>query len=339
MAIDQTALLDYQLTAAVEQERFASQFGLIRAINQETPKMPYLTPELKALLNKIEGRAVRIPAIKKGAITVATSESFDIPLNVGTTAYSTLSLVTLFAGFGIFPEDYENNMVSVSAMKANRIRECDEAMALAYEALIAAFLNTNKTLVWSGTDTSLGFDFSSSILTISKDAQKDAVFAHLRTMAAANNWNADQALLIANPLIGSVLNEILKYGANNDKNLAFQILPQIFTSNRVTNSTGMRFTAYMVEDGSIGAVPNYKLPFREQKVVGGAKWDISSMAMPMLGDKVGLYEEVEKASSANGAMSWVEKTGFVYSFFFLKKYNSDTATQVGNILKIDGDKL
>jgi hypothetical protein len=230
-------------------------------------------------------------------------------------------------------------MVSVESIKANRIKECDEAMALAYEALIAAYLNTNKSAVWTGWDLDLGFSFADSILTISKEAQKDAVFAHLRTMAAANNWNADQALLVANPLIGVVLNEILKYGANNDKNLAFQILPQIFTSNRVTNSTDMRFSAYMIEPGSIGAVPNYKLPFREGKTVGTANWGISNMAMPMLGDKVGLYQEVEKAASANGAMSWVEKYGFVYSFFFLKKYNSDASTQVGNILKIDGAKV
>jgi hypothetical protein len=230
-------------------------------------------------------------------------------------------------------------MVSVESIKANRIKECDEAMALAYEALIAAYLNTNKTAKWEGYETEMGFSFADSILTASKEAQKDAFFANLRTQAAANNWNADQAILIANPLIGHVLNEILKYGANNDKNLAFQILPQIFTSNRVTNTTDMRFSAYMIEPGSIGSVANYKLPFREAKVVGTAKWDISNMAMPMLGDKVGLYEEVEKASSANGAMSWVEKYGFVYSFFFLKKYNSDTVNQVGNILKIDGAKV
>jgi hypothetical protein len=230
-------------------------------------------------------------------------------------------------------------MVTVDAIKANRIRECDEAMALAYEALIAAFLNTNKTLVWTGADSTLGFDFSSSILSVSKDAQQDAVFAHIKTMAAANNWNSDSALFIANPLIGTVLNEIYKYGSANDKNLQFQMLPQMFTSNRVTNSTDMRWTGYLVENASIGAVPNYKLPFREGKKVGESEWGISNMAMPMLGDKVGLYQKMEEAASANGSMSWVEKYGFVYSFFFLKKYNSNTATQVGNILKIDGAKV
>jgi hypothetical protein len=338
--IDQTALLDYQATAAVEQERFDSLFGLIRAINQETPKMPYLTPELQAILNKIEGRSVRIPAIKKGAITVATAESFNIPLNTAETAYSTLSLVTLFAGFGIFPEDYENNMISVDAIKANRMRECDEALAKAYEDLIDAFLNTNKTLVWDGADPAFnGFDFDSGILSVTKDAQKDVVFANLRTMAAANNWSADNAILIANPLIGSVVNEINKYGSTNEKNMQFQMIPQMFLSNRVTNSTDVRWTSYYVESGSVGSVLNYKLPFRMGKKVGEAEWGISNLPLPMLGSQVGLYQEMEKASSANGAMSWVEKYGFVHSFFFLKKYNSDTATYVNPILKIDGLKV
>ena len=60
------------------------------------------------------------------------------------------------------------------------------------------------------------------------------------------------------------------------------------------------------------------------------------MALPMLGQKVSLYENMEQSGSKNGAMSWKEEYAFIHSFFLLKKYNSNTATQVGNILKING---
>jgi hypothetical protein len=337
--IDQTLLLAYQQRSAVEQERFASNFGLRAAIMQDTPKLPFLTPDLRAHLNTVQTRDTRIPAIKKGSITVATAESFNIPINPAETAYSGVTMITMFAGFGIFPEDYVNNQVGVDVIKMNRIRECDEALALALEAYINTHFNTYKTDVWSGADAADGYSFTDgNVLEVSKAAQGDTMFAHLRTLAAVNNWNADAAYMVANHSMGVVVNEIAKYGAANDKNLQFQVLPSLYMSNRVTNSTDARWSAYYIENGSVGIVPNYKLPFRINKTVGEAKWGISDMAMPMLGDKVMLYEEIEKASSDNGPMSWVEKYAYVYSFFLLKKYNSSTTTQVGNILKIDGLK-
>ena len=63
--IDQTVLLAYQHDGVAEQERFASRFGLRAAIMQETPKLPFLTPRLKNYLRSVQGRTVRLPAIKK----------------------------------------------------------------------------------------------------------------------------------------------------------------------------------------------------------------------------------------------------------------------------------
>ena len=41
--------------------------------------------------------------------------------------------------------------------------ECDEAMALALEALINTHLSTYKTQVWNGDDVTRGFNFNATI--------------------------------------------------------------------------------------------------------------------------------------------------------------------------------
>jgi len=340
--IDQTVLLAYQHDGVAEQERFASRFGLRAAIMQETPKLPFLTPRLKNYLRSVQGRTVRLPAIKKDSITVATVMSYNLPLNLPETDYSTLTLNTIMATFGLYKEDFENQHVAYDEVKRNRIKECDEAMALALEALILTHLSTYKTQVWSGAEASMGFVFDAGLdtLQVSKDAQMDdSMFANIQTQAAYNNWNADGALFVSNPLAGFIYNRMMQLGAGNAKNLMFQTLPQRFESLRVTNTAGVLWTGYLIENGSIGLAPNFTLPFRESKEVQGGQFDISAGSMPMLGDQVGLYEERGvKATSANSNMSYVDKYAFVYNFFLLKKYNSNYATQVSNILKIDGSK-
>lgn len=339
--IDQTILLAYQHDGAAEQERFATEFGLRAAIMQETAKLPWLTPNLKAYLNKVQGRTVRIPAIKKGSISAATVMSYNLPLNLPETDYTALTMNTLMVSFGMYPEDFENQHVSADEIKRNRIMECDEALALAFEALVNTHLSTYKTQVWSGaTEGNFIFDEPTDTLQVSLDGQMDdTMFAYIKTLAAYNNWRADGAVFVANPLSGHVYDRIAQYGAGNYKNMLAQGLPQKFTSLRVTNTTGMKWSGYLLENGSIGVVPNYTLPFRMSKEIQVGKFDISAAALPMLGDRVGLYEELgTQATSSNGNMSWVDKYAMVYSCFLLTKYNSDRTTQVGNILKIDGAK-
>lgn len=343
--IDQTVLLAYQSDEAAEQERFATNFGLRAAIMQDTDRLPFLSSRLRAHLNKVQTRDTRIPAIKKGSISAATVASYNLPLNLPETDYTTVTLNTLMVSFGMYPEDFENQHVSADEIKRNRIMECDEALALAFEALVNTHLSTYKTQVWSGAAASDGltnylFNTGTDTLEVALDGQlDDTMFATIKTLAAYNNWRADDAYFVANPLSGVVYDRIAQYGAGNYKNLLAQGLPQKFTSLRVGNTSGMRWSGYLIERGSIGVVPNYTLPFRIAKDVQGGQFDISAMPMPMLGDRVGLYEELgAKASSANGNMSWVDKYAYIYSFFLLKRYNSDYSTYVSNILKIDGKK-
>jgi len=337
----QTVLLAYQSMEPAEQERFATRFGLSSAFRYETERIPWLTQKLRLHLNKVQGRDTRIPAIKKGSISPVTAASYNLQLNLPETAYSTVTLVTLMVSWGIFPEDWENQHIDKEQILANRVKECDEALALAYEAYLYTHLNTYRTKVWTD-DSDLGFSFDAAadILQVSKDAQfNDSFFANLATLARVNNWNSDTASFITNPAAGHMYNRMAQLGAANAMNLQFQQLPLRFESLRVTNTAGYRWSGFLCEAGAVGVVENYTLPFRIAKEVMGGKFEISPVALPMLGHKVGLYEELgAKASSQNGAMSWVDKYAMIHSFFLLKNYNSDDTTRVSNIVRIDGSK-
>ena len=93
--IDQTILLAYQHDGAAEEERFATQFGLRAAIQVDTARLPWLSPELRSYLNKVQGRDVRIPAIKKGSISAVTVLSYELPLNLPETDYMVFILKIL----------------------------------------------------------------------------------------------------------------------------------------------------------------------------------------------------------------------------------------------------
>jgi hypothetical protein len=268
--------------------------------------------------------------------------SYDIPFNLPETDYTSLSLVTLAVGYAMFPEDFENDSIDASIIEQNRIQECDEAMAKALEDLLDTHLNTYKSQNWTDDpDLGLTFNADNDVLEVSKAAQfDDSLFAHLRTLADVNDWDGENAKLIANPMVGVVYNKIAQLGAANNKNLQFQAIPQTFMSNRVTNSTDARWSGYLVENGSVGIVPNYTLPFRTREDrVPGSMYDISAVPLPRLGDRVMLYKEYSKATSKNSNVSWKELNGMFYNFFLLKKYNSSYSTQVSNILKIDGLKV
>ena len=336
-----TVLLAYQHDGVAEEERFASQFGLRASIIQETGKLPLLDGKLKSHLRTVQGRDTRIPAIVKGSISPVTTMSYNLELNLPETDYSTVTLNTLMVSYGMYPEDWVNQHVSAEQIERNRIKECDEALALAFEALVYTHYNTYKTQTWSGANATLGFSFDtvSKNLVANWDAQsKSTMFSHIMTMAEYNNWSmGSMPIFVANPLAGHLYNVVAQNGANNAVNLGVQPFPQKFTSNRVSITDGMGWSGFLLESDSVGVAQNFTLPFQIAKQVQGGKFGISDGVLPMLGMPVGVYaEEGVKASSQNGNMSWVDKRAFIVSFFLLKKYNSAPTTTVTNILKIDG---
>ncbi len=338
--LDQTLENNYQSRVAEKEIRIPN-YGLIDAAKVQTPQVPFLSNEVRTQIETRSGTSVIIPAFTEDVITTSTSESFTIPANLSTSGTTTLTLTTIFAGFAIYPETFDNQIIGEEEYRSNKIQEVDKAMAAQLESYIDTHLGTYKTAVWSGTLP--GFSFASNALDVSLDQQNDVMFANLGTLAEINDWNIGTGIMVSEPEIGFVMSQLLKYGANNEKNLLYQSIPSVYTSNNVTKQSGKRWTGYLMEPGAIGIVPNFKRPFREQLTIGEAMWDISDGEMPQLGHRVMLYQNREKVSavgigsySSHAIMSWKEEYGYVFRFCLLKRYNSDSTTKVGSILKING---
>lgn len=341
--IDQTLLNNYQSKVA-EGELRIPKYGLIDLIKKETGRVPFLDNNLKAIIKDHEGITLNIPALAEDVITTTTSESFTIPANLSSSGITSLTFITIFAGFKSYPETFVNNVISEEAYKAQKIMEVDKAIAKKLEYYIDVHLNTYKTAIWEEGGLA-GYNFANNVLGISIDQQNDVMFSNIKSMAQLNDWSEDDLSLAANFEMDYVLNEYRKYGQANEKNLQFQAIPETFMSNRITKSSGKKWTGYLIEPGALGLGENYKYPFRLNKTIGEAKWGISDMELPQLGYRVMLYENQEKTSAENigsyGSgmiMSWVEEYGFIFRFCLLNRYNSDTTTRVGYILKIDGLK-
>jgi hypothetical protein len=344
--IDQTVLTAYQ-DKAVSNEIRIPQYGLIDAAQASTKEMPYMSAELMEAVAQAQSRDVKIPQLAESVITTSTVESFTIPTNLSESEMETLSLITVFAGFAMYPETFKNNVISEEAYKMNKIMEVDKAIAKKVEDYIYTHLDTYKSRILPNTTGVVdGFTFQAAIdtLEVSKAAQKDVMFANLtQVVAASNDWDLGNMRMASTYGINAIVNEYAKYGAGNEKNLQFQGLPEMHYSNRVALTSGRAWTAFLLEAGAIGILPSYKEPFLRGVSVGEAKWGISSGVMPQLKDRVMLYENKEKANAtgvgANAStmiMSWKEEYGFIYRFALLKRYVSDRDNKVGHIIKIDG---
>jgi hypothetical protein len=343
--IDQTLIVDYQ-HSVTEQEMRNSKYGLIDAAKKHTKELPFMNPELeKKVAEYASGNAIEIPALSEDVITVASTESFDIPVNGSTSAITSLSFTTLFTGFSLFPAEYDNNVITIDQVRSQKIAQCDKAMGNALEDNLDTWLNTYKTQVWAGAEAGISggieFDTVNDVLKVPLADQKDIFFANLMAMAQRNDWS-DNVDLVANPNVIMMLSEYMKYGAANEKNLMFQALPNLFLSNRVTNETGKRGSAYLLEPGAFGILPNYKSDFRNRTTVGEAKWDITNAPLPRLGFNTMLYENKVAVNAANvgtysshAIMSHKLEYGFIFRYALLKRYNSSATTRVGNILKIN----
>lgn len=340
-----TLLAKYQDKVFQKEIRIPN-YGLIKTFKEQTPQLPYLTPALADHIKKLESRTTELPAFKEQTIITSSSESYIIPSNLSESAVQSISLVTIFAGFRQYPELFVNNLASKEADFMKRLEEVSKAMALRLEQYQDSHLDTNKSQVWNGT-TQAGYTFNAGTdtLEVTLAQQKDRMWDFIKTMAAQNNWSEDMLTMAATYGVNYTLSEYAKYKTFNEKDLITQDIPEINNSNRVSLTSGKRWTGYLLEPGAVGLLPNYTLPFRESKNIKGSQFGISSMELPGLGYQVGTYvneEKVDASGIASGInsdakMSWYEEYGFIFKFALLNRYNSDPTSRVSHVLKIDGN--
>jgi len=341
--LDLTAINALQEDSMVQKEMRMLNHGLIDFAKWMDQGASWLTPEMRSKLSTLVNNTFQLPALVEDVITTADVESFDIPINSSESAVVTATKVTIFSGYKLNPYQLASNLITPDEYKRNKRLEIFKAMAKKKEELIQTFLETQKTQVLDVTGVPTGYSFNTGTdeLEITLAAQGDIMFATLDTIMKQNNLNNPNAVAGTYGL-QHVLNEWMKYGANNDKNLQNQNMPvDVFLSNQVTNS--QRFTGYVGQWGGMAMVENYLPEFIDNVTVDNAAWGLTDGAVPFLNERVMVYQNKGKANatspgttSPENIMSIYEEEAFISKFYFIEKFNSDLTSRVADIVRIEG---
>jgi len=162
----------------------------------------------------------------------------------------------------------------------------------------------------------------------------------MRIAKKAGNYN----IVVNEGGFNLALNEILKYGAANDKNLSFiqNMMPKFFETLNIAPEA-FQFKAYLLVDGAVGYVENYPFDFRTGTTVDSKVWGIMDTPAPYIGERLNVYHNKEAVdatalgeTTAHLKMTSMEEWEFIDKFFLITNYTSDLATRVQDIVKITG---
>lgn len=347
--IDFSVLNAYQ-DKMVQTEKRKQSYGLIDCLKFNTPMNKVLTPTLKSHLQTVEGRSTEYTGLKEDVITTTNVESFTIPAHLSDSEQKTLTSISIWSGFQVYPAWFQNNTIAYEDYLQNKYDEVFSAMAAAKETQIANLLNTNKTQTIDGVaqinggDGTFAFDATNDWVSANKAAQKDTLFSNLEALFGINKMGGSHNAVVNKGGLTLAINEILKYGAANSENKQFiqNNLPAFFETLGIAPST-YQFIMYMMTDGAIGGVQNYPFDFRQGTVVGDKKWGIMDTPAPYIGERLNVYYNKE-AVDASGLgdttshlrMTSMEEWGFLDKFFLVSNYNSDLTSRVSDIVKVVG---
>jgi hypothetical protein len=221
------------------------------------------------------------------------------------------------------------------------------------EGILSTTLNSRKSQVMNfleqinhnsggGTYAFTGAD----ILTVDEAAQQATMFAPLSTLMDANEIGGNYAIVTSPAGLINQKLEALKYGENNDKNVAswgMLSADDMHSSHNI--STSAVFDGYFVRKGAIGMYPNYPFDFRMGTEVGDAQWSVSDMEMPFLKHRVNVFTNKFTANASgltasgtdtNTVMSSGEEMGMWFRFCLVYRPNARLATITNDIVKIQG---
>ena len=350
--LDLTVLNDFQAVEATNEKREAN-YGMLAMAKDSTPFADYLPPSVRQMLQTIQGsRKATIPVLKDGSITVSTVPGFaNIPVNLGESDSYYFTAYDVFSGFRMFPASFDANQLDGNFYRSQMLRNVLKGCAATADDIVETVLEARKSQVLNyTTQVSQGdgtFSFGSSTLTISKAAQKDTMYPYLKSLMQANQLGGDYRIVTSPGGLLVADTEIMKYGANNNKDLSFAQTAIPFDRRYISDqiSTSANFNGFLVRDGGIGAIANHPFDFRNGTEFGGKQWSVSDVELPYMGMRANVYinKEATDATSLFAAggntdltMTHWEEMALWFRFYVVYRYNSDLSSRANDIVKLVG---
>ena len=349
--ITQTKIAKFQ-DKVVQTELDQRVFGLNQMFLDSTPKNKILTPSMLQALQTKQTRTVTYPALKEDVITSTSVESFTIPSNISDAEEVTITSISIFSGYKVFPAMFIDNAISREDYEMNKLEEVFKSMANAKEVQQLAFLETQKTQVWNNLTSinngagTYAFNTGTDTLDVDLAGQKNGFFNRLKTSFRNNDQSrmGSYSFVTNEGGLTLALDTIATLGQSNASNQqnGMNAIPKLYGSQNISGGSD-QFVGFMIEDGAVGVAQNFPWEFRTAIATSDAQWGITDTNVPMLGNRINTYYNTGKAdASAEGGtlaesrMTTYEEFGFLDKFYLVSSYNSDLATRANNIVKVKG---
>lgn len=352
--INATLWNDLQLSQATNEKRFA-ELGMIDAVKASTGSVDYIPPSEKEKMSSLSSlRQMQIPVIKDQTVTVVTTPGFaQIPSNLPETANYAFTAYDVFSGFRHYPAAHDNNQVDSDYQREQVMKNVAYGMGNTIETILATQLEARKTQQLGHTipvsqgDGTFSFSTATDTLTVNKAAQKETMFANLDALMSANELGGNYRIVTSRAGLAVQKSEMLKYGMNNEKNLAalgFLGADRLHETGNLSAGSDV-FSGYFLRDGSIGMYENYPFDFRNGTKIAGREWSISDVEIPYTRMRANIYTNKEatdatalitSGADSNLIMSHFEEMAVWIRFYVVYRYNSDLANRPNDIVKIVG---
>jgi hypothetical protein len=362
--LDETLLVDFQQEGGFSDFQ-ENQHGIIDAVvERSNPTLgqpgSFISPDSIAQLQRISGaRGHQIPVIKDEEVVVVTTPGFSqIPSNLPNSDKYSFTAFDVFSGMRFYPASYENNTVGADFEKNNRMRRILRSMATKVEEILVAQMELRKTQILNFTAQAsqgagtFSFDAPTDTLSISKDAQREVMWANLNALMRANKLPGMYSF-VGSPLATlSQDNSQQQSGPNNNVNYQYQnnLFPRerIYDSHFLTPGAD-NFSGFFMRDGSLGTIENWPYDFRNNTVLSGGdrRWSIAPAELQYVRMRPAVYfnNEATDASAliqagsgtdTNLIMTTFEEMALWLRFYVVYPYQTDFATRANDIVKLRG---
>lgn len=351
--LNATLLNDLQSDMATN-EKYFSPLGVIDSVKASTASADYIPPSVRAALASTSSlRDAEIPVIKDQSVTVVTTPGFEyIPSNLPESDKYWFQPYDVFSGMRHYPAANDNNMIDAEYQSREVLKNVLYAMGNKVEEILLTNLDARKTQLLgfteqvSATTGDYVFNATPDILEVSKAAQDETMFFSLEELMAANEVGGNYRIVTNRAGLARQKAEALKYGAGNDQNLqalGFFGADRMYESGNI--STSAKFDGYLFRDGAIGVIENFPSDFRRGVEFAGKSWSVSDMDLPFVNMRANIYTDtnatnatslITSGTDSNLIMTHFEEMAVWVRFYVVYRYNSDLATRVNDIVKIQG---
>lgn len=195
-------------------------------------------------------RPISIASYAKTATTIRTGRAITATTGDSTTMAQTLSWVTRGFHVDMAPIESDEQIDNAAMDLQNKLGNAIRSLVLNISTDLETWLEASKTTVLATAAEIAGITVGTGTIEVDKASFFESLPVYMRKQALKGQFN-----LLTNVAFQQILNEYLKYGQGNDKNL-IQFLGGItpYYSSTVTPAAGDKIKGYCVPTGSTGIV-------------------------------------------------------------------------------------